>query len=57
MLMAYCAYSTQAIVQWVEQAFALLKFRASPEMQEMVLIVIYALVASKIELVPLCNLN
>jgi hypothetical protein len=49
----------------VEQAFALvhlfaaatLKFRASPEMQEMVLIVIYALVASKIELIPLRTLN
>jgi hypothetical protein len=48
----------------VEQAFALvhlyaaatLKFRASPELQEMVLIIIYALVASKIELVPLRNL-
>jgi len=47
----------------VEQAFALVhlyaaatfKFRASPELQEMVLIIIYALVASKIELVPLRN--
>lgn len=48
----------------VEQAFALvhlyaaatLKFRASPELQEMVLIIIYALVASKIQIVPLRTL-
>jgi hypothetical protein len=48
----------------VEQAFALvhlyaaatLKFRASPELQEMVLIIIYTLVASKIQVVPLRTL-